>query len=175
MAFNTSTSMEAAIQLSVIALKERTGSTMATIIRFIQEHWPHMQPQTLRTVARRMVKEGLLVKVKRLYRIPKRKTRNAVETSPKKNPPRRAATKPLVKAFTAPIEIVRKPGRKLSKRVQSDPETIVIKEEPEEKVSETVKPKVARRRRQRGARRQFRRYQYRPSPTTRGRNKPRCS
>ena len=60
---------EIAIKTAIIVLKERIGSTMVSIIKFVQSQYPDMKPQTLRAVARRMVNCGELLKVKRNYKI----------------------------------------------------------------------------------------------------------
>ena len=128
---------EDAIKSSIVSLKEHTGSTMATIIKFVKEHWSYLQPQALRTVARRMVKEGSLIKAKRAYKIPKRMIRRNTLQPSKKSPPRKIITR-LSK---------RKPRRKPSKYMQSDPELIVIKKRLQEDVNKAIKPKKQYRRR----------------------------
>lgn len=107
---------------------------MDSIIGFVRASWPNIKTQILRRAIGRMVKEGELIKKKWLYKIGKKSEKEAIEediNAFRKVPPKNIIPKLRKK----------KPGRKPSKYVQSDPEIIVIKEEPQEPVKEVIKPK----------------------------------
>ena len=120
---NEQVSMEEAIITAIVTLKERGGSTMASIIKYINALWPHMESQILRTVARRMVKSGELNKLKRMYKVSKKGIEMVKEVN---------------------TQSKKRSGRKLRK-VQEDnaPDLVIVKEKDEA----PVKAKTIRRKR----------------------------
>ena len=134
--------MENAIKTAIVVLKERTGSTMASIIKFIQSYWPDMQAQTLRTVGRRMVNLGELIKTKKMYKLSKKELLKETKITKK--------VKVEVENSKQPEK--KKRGRKPKKALETTPEVIIIKEEPIEDIAtqiptQLMKPKRTYRRR----------------------------
>ena len=127
--------MEDAIKTAIIQLKERPGSTMASIIKFINAHWPDMQPQTLRTVSRRMVNQGELIKIKKSYKISGKAIVKKIKET-KKQKQLSVKSKPSITKEDPPKEVAepkqrKKPGRKPRKIAKEEkPDVIVLKDEP---------------------------------------------
>eukprot|EP00826_Nyctotherus_ovalis_P048660 TRINITY_DN5755_c0_g1_i4.p2 TRINITY_DN5755_c0_g1~~TRINITY_DN5755_c0_g1_i4.p2 ORF type:complete len:183 (-),score=53.00 TRINITY_DN5755_c0_g1_i4:89-637(-) len=125
-------SMEDAIKLAIVALKERGGSTMASILKYINANWSDMEPQALRTVARRMVKLGELVKNKRVYRVA---TKTLVKELKKKT---EEAEKVATRTSKAKENISSTKPKRKTKALANDEES---KSEAVEVKEESAKPK----------------------------------
>ena len=133
------TPYEEMIKMAITTLKERSGSTMASILKLIQVKWPRTEPKVIRSVARRMVKLGELIKVRSSYKLSKKEISKELKEAKKPRKSHRkcaSASKPGRKPAGGRRKKVAKQPKKRSLlpkepvEVKTEQEVIVIKDEP---------------------------------------------
>ncbi len=60
------------VKTAIVALKDRSGSSMVSILKFVKSHWTGVDDKLIKSCVRRMAKEGVLLKTKNSYRLSKK-------------------------------------------------------------------------------------------------------